>query len=83
MPAALPGWLGPALEPASLAHGRDAAVRLAEREGDALRPALDIVGDVPGGQHGPVLAVLDTFTRRVIPAMVPVGLALRRVISGA
>ena len=81
IPPALPGWLGAALDPAAIAAGRDAAVRLAEREADALRPALALQGEVPNG-HGPaVLAVLGTFTRQVIPAMVPVGLALKRALA--
>ncbi|TDG07191.1 hypothetical protein E2C05_31560 [Paracraurococcus ruber] len=81
VPAALPAWLGPALDPAAIAVGRDAAVRLATQEADALRPALDLQGEVPGG-HGPaVLAVLGRFTRQVIPAMVPVGMALARSLA--
>jgi hypothetical protein len=81
LPPALPGWLGPALDPAALVAGRDAAVRLAVREGDALRPALDIRGDLSGGQSERVLAALGTFTQQVIPGMVPVGLALRHVLA--
>ncbi len=81
IPPALPAWLGPALDPAALAAGRDAAVRLAAREGDALRPALAVEGEVPGGRREAVLAVIGTFTRQVIPGMVPVGLALRRVLA--
>ena len=81
IPPALPGWLGAALDPAAIAAGRDAAVRLAEREADALRPALALQGEVPNG-HGPaVLAVLGTFTRQVIPAMVPIGLAFGRTLA--
>jgi hypothetical protein len=81
IPPALPGWLGEALDPAAIAAGRDAALRLAEREADALRPALALQGEVPNG-HGPaVLTVLGTFTRQVIPAMVPIGLALGRTLA--
>ena len=80
-PPALPGWLGAALDPAAIAAGRDAAVRLAEPEADALRPALPLPGEVPNG-HGPaVLAVIGTFTRQVIPAMVPIGLAFGRTLA--
>lgn len=79
--AALPGWLAPLLEPVALAAARDAAVRLAEREADALRPLMAVEGGVPGS-HGPaVLAVVTRFTREVIPGMVPVGLALRRLLA--
>lgn len=81
IPPALPTWLGAALDPAAIAAGRDAAVRLAVREADALRPALALRGPVPNG-HGPaVLAVLGQFTGQVIPAMVPIGLSLRRVLA--
>lgn len=82
IPPALPGWLGAALEPAAIVAGRDAAVALAAREADALRPGLAIVGDVPGGHRAAVLAVLGRFTREVIPGMVPVGLALQRALAG-
>lgn len=79
--AALPGWAGALIDPAEVAAARRATVRLAEREADALRPALAIAGPVPNG-HGPaVLAALGTFTREVIPGMVPVGLGLRRLLA--
>jgi hypothetical protein len=81
LPAALPGWLAPLLEPAALASARDATVRLAEREADSLRPLLAVGAGVPA-PHGPaVLAVVTRFTREVIPGMVPVGLALRRLLA--
>ena len=76
--AALPGWIGPLLEPATLASGRSAAIRLATVEADGLRARLAPVTNLPGS-HGPaVLAVLSRFTLQVIPDMVPIGLALRR-----
>ncbi|TDH62739.1 hypothetical protein E2C06_10065 [Dankookia rubra] len=81
IPPALPGWLGGALDPAAIATGRDATLRLAEREADALRPALALQGEVPNGHGTAVLAVLGSFTRQVIPAMVPIGLALRRALA--
>lgn len=83
LPAALPGWLGPVLEPAALIAGREAAVALAAREADALRSALVLDGPVPNGQGMPVLQVLRQFTLRVIPGMVPVGLALDRALAAA
>jgi hypothetical protein len=79
--AALPAWLDPLLDPAALAAARDATIRLAEREADALRPGLALAGEVPGGQGPAVLEVIGRFTRQVIPGMVPVGLALRRVVE--
>jgi hypothetical protein len=81
IPPALPAWLGAALDPAAIAAGRDAAVQFAAQEGDALRPALALHGDVPNGHRAAVLGVLGHFTRQVIPAMVPIGLALRRVLA--
>ncbi|RAI58156.1 hypothetical protein [Roseicella frigidaeris] len=81
IPPALPGWLGAALEPAAIAAGREAAIALAVREADALRPALAIAGAVPGGRREAVLQALRSFTGSLIPAMVPVGLALRRLLA--
>jgi hypothetical protein len=81
IPPALPAWLGDALAPATIAVGREEAVRLAAREADAIRPALELRGEVPNGQRAAMLSALDRFTRQVIPAMVPIGLALRRVLA--
>lgn len=79
--AALPRWLGRLLDPATLGAARAEAVRLATAEADALRPRLAPGAGVPGG-HGPaVLAAIGRFTGQVIPEMVPVGLALRRVLG--
>lgn len=80
MLAALPRWLGPLLEPTELTAARDAAIRLAEREADALRPALALKGEIPGGYGPTALAAIAHFTNQVIPGMVPVGLALRRLL---
>lgn len=81
LPAALPDWLDAALLPASLSAGRDAVVVLATAEADGLRPGLGMEGEVPGGHRAKVLAAMDRFTLRVIPEMIPVGLALRRVLA--
>ncbi|NOG72038.1 hypothetical protein [Roseicella sp. DB1501] len=81
IPPALPGWLGPALDPAAIAAGQEAALDLAAGEADALRPSLAIAGEVPGGQREAVLHALRTFTGSLIPAMVPVGLSLRRLLA--
>ncbi len=81
--ARLPEWLYPAMETAQLSAGRSVAVTLAEREADALRPALDVAGDVPGG-HGPaVVTVLRRFTRDLIPEMVHVGAAIGQKAIGS
>jgi hypothetical protein len=76
--AALPGWLGPLLEPGTLRTTRLAAVALAEREGDALRPHFARLGEAP--QREAVLAALTTFTTLLIPDMAPLGLALERTL---
>jgi hypothetical protein len=81
IPPALPAWLGNALDPATIAIGRETSVRLAAREADALRSALDLQGEVPNGQRAAVLSALGRFTQQVIPAMVPIGLALRRALA--
>lgn len=80
---ALPGLIGPVL--GELDRGREAAIAAAGQEAEALRPLLGpgAAGPVPGG-HGPaVMAAIGRFTTAVIPEMVPVGLALRRVLATA
>jgi len=78
---ALPHWMGEALTPAGIARGRDAAVALAEREAE---PIYAMLGDAPPPEAArtQLLPALRTFTTQVIPAMVPVGLALRKVLAG-
>jgi hypothetical protein len=51
---------------------------LAEHEGDALRPHLTPPGEP--SQRAAILSALTTFTTLLIPDMVPVGLALERVL---
>jgi hypothetical protein len=79
--AALPGWLGPMLQAEPLRATRLAAMALAEREADALRPHLAPPGPAP--QREPMLAALTNFTTLQIASMVPVGLALDRVLPAA
>jgi hypothetical protein len=76
--SALPGWLGPMLEPDVLRATRHTAMALAEHEGDALRPHLTPPGEP--SQRAAILSALTTFTTLLIPDMVPVGLALERVL---
>ena len=78
---ALPAWLGPAITPDGIAQGRNAAVALAETEATAIRAML---GDAPPPEAATAqfLPLLRTFTTQVIPAMVPVGLALRKALAG-
>lgn len=77
---ALPGWLAPLLgRPGTIADLRDAAIAAGAAEARAL--ALGPVPPTPGG-HGPaVAAALRRFTGQVIPEMVPVGLALHRILA--
>lgn len=77
--AALPGWVGPVLD--DLDAAREAAIAAASEEAAALRPLLALGAGVPGGHHQAVLAALTRFTTAVIPDMVPIGLALRRVLG--
>ena len=79
--AARPGWLGPMLQPPMLRATRHAAMALAEREGDALRPHFTPPGPAP--QAAAMLAALETFTTLLIPDMVPVGLALEAMLPEA
>ncbi|SDB19940.1 hypothetical protein [Belnapia rosea] len=81
LPAALPGWAGPLLEPGRIAAARAATLRLAEAEADALRPALAPPGPIPPAHGAAALAVITRFTRAVIPDMVPIGLGLRRLLA--
>ena len=77
----LPRWLGPVLTPEGLASGRDVALALAHQEAAALLPMLgnDPPPDIVRTQ---LLPVLERFTTQIIPAMVPVGMALRKVLAG-
>lgn len=79
--AALPSWLGPALTPEGLGEGRDSAIALARAEAEAIWPML---GDDPPPEaaRAALLAALERFTTQIIPAMVPVGMALRKVLGG-
>lgn len=77
--AAIPGLIGPVLD--GLDATREAAVTEAAREAAALRPALATGAGVPGAHRAAVLAALTRFTTAIIPDMVPVGLALRRVLG--
>ncbi len=79
--AALPGWLGPVLEPVALAEARDAVIAAAAAEAAALVPALGPLP--PPASKAALHDALFVFTRRVIPGTVPVGLALRRMFRGA
>ncbi|MFC7688420.1 hypothetical protein ACFQY5_01010 [Paeniroseomonas aquatica] len=77
--AALPGWAGSLVEPTAVAAGRDAMLAPATAEAAALRlrmPAAPL-----GHAASDARAAIENFSRRVIPAMVPVGLGLRRLLA--
>jgi hypothetical protein len=77
---ALADRLRPALADGSVARGRDAAVALARDEARRLVPELAASAPPPREHLAAAAAVLDRFTRRVIPEMIPVGLALERLL---
>ena len=76
--AALPDRAAALLDPAAIAAARAATLRLAEAEADAIRPMLAIEGPLPDPR---ALPPIETFTLRVIPDMVPIGLGLRRLLA--
>lgn len=80
--AHLPAALAPLFAGGALAAARDGAVAAAEAEAPGLIAAL---GPAPAAPEGlpAFLATLALFTREVIPAMVPVGLALRAALPAA
>ncbi|WP_043341419.1 hypothetical protein [Belnapia moabensis] len=79
--ATLPARAGALLDPAAIAAARATTLRLAEAEADAIRPLLAIEEPLPDPH---ALPPIETFTRQVIPDMVPIGLGLRRLLaSGA
>jgi hypothetical protein len=72
--------LQPTLADGSVERGREAAVALAQAEARRLVPAL-AASEAPPREHlAAVASVLDRFTQRVIPEMIPVGLALERLL---
>lgn len=72
--------LAPLLRDGTIQRSRDEVGRLVDHEARALVPLLTT--DVPAPtEHVPALRdVLDTFTRRLIPEMIPVGFALSRAM---
>lgn len=80
--AALPAQLAPLFDAGALTAARDAAVAAAEAEAPSLAAALGPAPPPPAALAG-FLPTLALFTREVIPAMVPVGLALRRALAAA
>ena len=78
---ALPQWIGPAITAEGIAAGRDAALALVAQEVEAILPMLAAIPP-PDAATEQLLPALRTFTTQVIPAMVPVGLALRNVLAG-
>lgn len=73
--AALPDWLATLYEPATLRAARSAICVAAEAEASRLLPDI---GQPPAGAMD-LLPVLHRFTGLVIPDLIPVCLALRRL----
>lgn len=78
--AALPDTLAPLFADGALVRARDAAVAAAEHEAPSLIATLGAAPPPPADLPR-FLDTLAVFTREVIPAMVPVGLALRRAME--
>jgi hypothetical protein len=72
----------PRLQDGSIARARDEAVALARAEAAIMVAPMKDVARVEGFS-APVLAVLDQFTSRVIPEMLPIGLVLDRALPRA
>lgn len=73
--AALPDWLATLYEPATLRAARSATCVAAEAEAVALLPDIGL----PPAGAADILPVLHRFTGLVIPDLIPVCLALRRL----
>lgn len=76
--AVLPDWLAPLYAAATLRAARDSALRAVAGEAAALLPAA---APPPAGVAA-MRPGLDRFTRLVIPDLVPVCLALHRLLPG-
>jgi hypothetical protein len=72
--------LAPLFADGALVRARDAGIAAAEAEAPGLIAALGAAPPAPAALPA-FLATLGVFTREVIPAMVPVGLALRRALA--
>ncbi|MCK8784246.1 hypothetical protein M0638_07630 [Roseomonas sp. NAR14] len=80
--AAVEPVLAPALADGSLRAAREAAIDAAHREARALLPLVGHASPVPEAELPALRATLDAFTGRVIPQMIPVGLALAGLLRG-
>lgn len=78
--AAVPATLAPLFADGGLVRARDAAVAAAEAEAPGLIGALGPAAAAPSAL-GEFLRTLRTFTREVIPGMIPVGLCLDAAIG--
>ncbi|MBX6375905.1 MAG: hypothetical protein IRZ13_16950 [Acetobacteraceae bacterium] len=68
----------------TVARARDAACAVAEVTAAELLPALGRPpAPFPEAHRAATLAVLETFTRQIIPAMVPIGVALHEALPRA
>lgn len=86
-PALLPplrAALAPLFADGTVARARAAARAVAEATATELLPALGRpAAPFPEAHRAAALAVLETFTRQVIPAMAPIGLALHEALPRA
>jgi hypothetical protein len=72
--------LAPALRDGSVSRASDAVYRLAADEAPALVALFATDVTYPAAHAAALRAALDSFTRRLIPEMVPVGLALSHAL---
>ena len=72
--------LVPLLRDGTVAHARDEVCRQVHREVCVIAPLLSTSVATPTEYLPAVRNVLDTFTNRLIPEMIPVGLALSRAM---
>lgn len=79
--APLRGALAPLFASGAVARSRDLACGIAEDEAGQLLPLLPDAGTFPAEHEASSLRALETFTREVIPEMVPVGVALRAALA--
>lgn len=74
--AALPDWLAPLYDPPALRAARDSTIHMATTEAAAMLPA---VGPAPAGLAA-MRPALEHFTRLVIPDLIPVCIAVQRLL---
>ena len=78
--AAICDRIRPHLDDGSLGRTREVAVELARDAAERLLSSLASASPPPAQHFDQITTVLDHFTRRVIPEMLPVGLAIDKAL---